>query len=184
MPNIRGQPNQKIEIDEICKDFIQKGNAFYHPVTKKLSYIVDGYCIKGECSNRKKSVNKGFGDRKILMPLQIRKDFKTKASGVCALPLEKIGKVVICLSHFFLEHQKSYLKDGFMPPEARLVTQGENGHEGEPPPASEFTLRDCAKGANAWRGCKIAVREGLVNEDWVNSIVFDFHFFIASSLPV
>ena len=144
MPNLRGQPNQKIEIDEICKDFIQKGNAFYHPITKKLSYIVDGYCSKGECTSRKKSVNKGFGDQKTLAPLQIWKDFKTKEGGVCALPVEKIGKVVICLSHFFLEHQKLYLRDGFMPPEARLVTKGENGHEGEPPPASEFPLRDCA----------------------------------------
>ena len=49
------QKKKKVtEIDSICETFIPKGNAYYHPVTKKLSYILDGHCIKSECGFRHK----------------------------------------------------------------------------------------------------------------------------------
>jgi len=160
---------QKCQIDDICKSFIQKNNAFYHPVTRKLSYIIDGHCIKGECTNRH-SERKGFGDRKILVPLQIREHFRTTVDNICSLPLSKIGQVVICLSHFFVEHQKAYLRDGVLPPEARLVGVKEIGHvEGKRiPELPPFPLRDATKGNKAWRGYKVSMTTGLSNTDWVN----------------
>ena len=169
---------QKQQIDKICENFIQSGNAFYHPVTKKLSYIINGHCIKGECNNRKidkvnEGENKGFGDRKILLPEHIQPDFMTTKAGLCALDKSKIGQVVICLNHFFIEHQKFYLENGFVPPEARLIRNGEQNHvEGMPIADPEpFEWREEEKlGDKSWRGYKIAVTLGLSNYDWVNLI--------------
>lgn len=164
---------QRQEIDKICESFIRKGNAFYNPMTRKLSYIIDGFCIKGECSIRDKNKEtKGFGERKILVPLQIRKDFKTTIAGICSLPLSKIGETVICLSHFFVEHQKAYLQNGVLPPQARLVGVKEIGHiEGAPiDDPAPFNLRDEAEGDDAWFGYKVSMTTGLSNTDWVSRI--------------
>jgi hypothetical protein len=172
MPNIKELLClQKAKIEELCVlNFIEKGNAFYHPVTEKLSFITDGYCIKGECSNRKQNI---CPERKILLPPHLRFDFRTTEGGVCALPESKIGEVVICLSHFFIEHQVAYLEDGCLPPGSRLMGKSETTHkEGDPiPPASESQLRDPHKGLDAWRGYKIAMTKGLKNNDWVISLV-------------
>jgi hypothetical protein len=159
------------KIDSIFETFIPKGNAYYHPVTKKLSYILDGHCIKSECGFRDKDKEKnGFGIRKILLPGHLRKHFQTTTKGFCHLPLDKIGEVVICLEHFFIEHQKEYLQTGVIPLDARLMHGQENiSHiEGNTiKPLKPFPVRDPLK-KSPWSGIKVSKRDGLENTDWVN----------------
>ena len=173
MPPIKElQKLQHTQIQNICNDFIKHGSGFYHPQTKKLSFILDGCCIKSECCYRDQDKEgRGFGVRKILLPLQIRKNFKTTLDEECVLPLNKIGTVVVCLSHFFIEHQKLYLRDGAMPLEARLMGKKDKTHvEGKPiPEPPTLMLRDAAKGSKAWRGYKMYAM-ALSNTDWVNLI--------------
>ena len=159
------QDLQKSQIDTICHDFVKRGNAFYHPATSKLSFIQDGICVKSDCCFR----DKGLISRKILLPLHIREHFKTFANGECALHLDKIGKVVVCLSHFFVEHQKHYLRHGVIPLNARLMAQQDMSHaEGDVirgPPV--YPVREPEKGPKAWKGIKIHAA-ALSNVDWVN----------------
>ena len=112
------QALQKSQIDAICQNFVQRKEAFYHPMTRKLSFIQNGMCIKSDCSFRD---HHDYDTRKILLPLHMRTHFKTIVGGECCLPLEKIGQVVVCLAHFFVEHQKSYLENGVLPQEARRL---------------------------------------------------------------
>ena len=157
MPKINKKEKQ--QLDKICRDFIRKGNAFYHPETRKLSFILDGYCIKSECFKRTADkVNRGFGVRKIVLPRRLQTQFKTYLDGECQLPGSKIGQVVICLDHFLIEHQKFYLHNGFLPLEAKIQS------------AKPLMLRDEEKGLRSWIGYKVAVDFGLPNKDWVNII--------------
>jgi hypothetical protein len=162
------QDLQKSQIDAICQDFVKCGDAFYHRRTNKLSFIQNGICIKSDCCFR----DKGLVSRKILLPLNIREHFKTFVHGECALPFDKIGQVVVCLSHFFVEHQKHYLENGVLPLNARLMTQQDMSHaEGDvirDPP--EYPIRE--PGPKAWKGIKIHVG-ALYNDDWVNFYTSD-----------
>jgi hypothetical protein len=164
--------SQKEQLDKICANFIQKENAFYHPDTKNLSFIIGGQCIKGECTIRDSDkLNKGFFERKILVPLQICDHFKTTKSGVRDLPIAKIGKVVICLSHFFFEHQIFYLRNGELPEKTRLTTSGDNFRK-ENDATITYTPNFPWKFNNnpdkEWRGHKVNHSLGLSNTDWVN----------------
>ncbi len=158
------QDLRRSQIDVICQNFVRRGNAFYHPGTNKLSFIQNGLCVKSDCCFR----DKGLVTRKILLPAHIREHFKTFVhNGKCALPVEKIGKVVVCLEHFFIEHQKHYLENGALPLNARLMAKQDMTHkEGEvirDPPV--YPIRE--PGPNEWKGIKIHIA-ALHNDDWVN----------------
>ena len=158
------QDLRQSQIDAICQDFVKRRNAFYDPGTHKLSFIQNGLCVKSDCCFR----DKGLVTRKILLPAHVREHFKTFVrTGECALPANKIGSVVVCLSHFFVEHQKYYLQNGALPLNARLMAQQDSTHkEGEPirdPPV--YPVREA--GPNEWKGIKIHVAV-LHDNDWVN----------------
>ena len=165
------QDLQKSQIDAICQNFVKHGEAFYHPITKKLSFIEDGICVKGDCSIR----DKKMVSRKILLPIHMRKDFKTEVEGECFLPLENIGKAVVCMTHFFVDHQKSYLQNGILPQEAtRLMARHEMFHkEGDiigPPPVYPVIEEKNKAGVVVLKSFGMRIHgPALKNADWVNS---------------
>ena len=164
------QALQNSQIDAICGNFIKHGEAFYHPTTRKLSFIQNGVCIKSDCSFRDHHDGEA---RKILLPKHMRTHFKTIVGGDCCLPLEKIGQVVACLAHFFVDHQKSYLQNGVLPQEAsRLMTHIDMYHkEGDAikdPPIYPIRETKLANGVvKKWFGLRIH-GPALTNADWVN----------------
>jgi hypothetical protein len=149
----------------IKKYFIKKGHAYYYLDTEELSLIDDGDCIKGDCTSYK-TKEKTF---KILLPPHLRKFFKTlEWNGVCQLPEDKIGQVVICLKHFVFPHQKVYLRTGKLPKDATLLGRNRSlqiFQEGQPIPAPEDP-KVSGTGRQAYRGYRISLNRGLINTDW------------------
>jgi len=149
----------------IKKYFIKKGHAYYYQDTEELSLIDDGDCIKGDCTSYK-TEEKTF---KILLPAHLRKFFKTlEWNGVCQLPEDKIGQVVICLKHFVFPHQKVYLRTGKLPKDATLLGRNRSlqiFQEGQPIPAPEDP-KVSGTGRQAYRGYRISLNRGLTNTDW------------------
>jgi hypothetical protein len=110
--------DQDAKLEKYLKKLIKYENALYDSVSKKPLFILDGCCIKAEC--------KFFGSlgiKKVLLPDSLRSGFRTK------IPLERIGKIVVCFCHFFFEDQIFYLKNGYFQAGVQLMRKGENNHE-------------------------------------------------------
>ena len=140
------------ELDKIFVTLIQSKNALYHPETKKKLFIVDGCCVKGECN-----FSGSFGVKKVLLPESAISDFREE------IPIEKIGQLVVCFSHFFFAHQKHYLVNGSFPEEVRLLRVGENNWpDGKPiPPPRPFKKDGFKISSHAWKK----------DNDWVSKFI-------------
>ena len=104
--------------------------------------------------------------------MHMRTDFKKIVGGEYCVPEEKIGQSVVCLGHFFVEHQKSYLQNGVLPQEARrLMAHQDMCHkEGDvikPPPIYGVRKDKLKDGDRLWSGIKHH-GPALLNADWVN----------------
>jgi hypothetical protein len=109
---------QEAELDKYLNKLIIYENALYDSVSQKPLFILDGCCIKAECK-----YSGSFGIKKVLLPDSLRSGFRTK------IPLERIGKIVVCFCHFFFEDQIFYLKNGYFQADIRLMRKGENHHK-------------------------------------------------------
>jgi hypothetical protein len=109
---------QDAELEKYLKKLIRYEGGLYDPESKKKLFIIDGCCIKGECLY---STSKG--KLKVLLPESLRSDFQRE------IPLERIGKIVVCIAHFFFVDQLFYIKNGFFPESVRLMRKGENNHK-------------------------------------------------------
>jgi hypothetical protein len=140
---------QDAELEKYLKNLIRYEEALYDPDSRKKLFITDGCCIKGECLY---STSKG--KMKVLLPENLRSDFQRE------IPLQRIGKIVVCLAHFFFVDQMFYVKNGFFPKSVRLMRKGENNHKIEkeiptPPPHNGF---------------KASLRAIEKDEDWENHL--------------
>ena len=154
---------QEKEIKNLVSRLVKHKNALYHPETKKKLFIQNGICSKSECN-----IDKEHKILKVLLPLQSRKDFRQE------IALDRIGKAVVCFTHFFFQHQKYYLINGVFPEGVRLLRGKENLKNAEGiriPDATPFPEKRDPQTGKMVSGFKVCHQGAHENSDWVCNLI-------------
>jgi hypothetical protein len=106
---------QSAEVNNLVSKLLKYEKALYHPKTRTKLFILKGLCCKADCKANKKEEH-----LKVLLPASSFQDFRRY------IPLDRVGKAVVCFSHFFYKHQKDYIINGQFPESVRLKRAGEN----------------------------------------------------------
>ena len=85
--------------------------ALYNPNTKKKLFIVNA----GICLNRNCQLDKNHHMVKVAMPESSQNQFQQ------SIPLEFIGKRVVCFMHYPFNVQIEYLTTGSFPADAKML---------------------------------------------------------------
>ena len=112
-------------------------NTLYNQETLQKMFIFDcGQCVKGDCYS-----NYTSHKVKVLTPKNILSDLVGEITSE-----DTVGRIVICFSHFKLQDQITYLKQGSFPEEVSLLrTTRKPKPDVEPKPKK---TRICAEAIN------------------------------------
>jgi len=100
--------NQKAELQKLIDGLISFELALYHPESKKI-FTTAGFFPKKDCSDKKR-----LEKVKLLLPDSCRTAF------CCSNSAGRIGKIIICLDHFYYVHQKQFIIHGSFPENVQL----------------------------------------------------------------
>ena len=85
--------------------------ALYNPATKQKLFIINaGVCLKSDCK-----LEQTLHMVKVLMPKSCQDQFRK------SVPLDLIGKRVVCFVHFPFDVQIHYLTNGSFPAGAKMI---------------------------------------------------------------
>jgi len=150
---------QNAEVNKLVSKLIIYKKALYHPEKRTKLFILNGRCSKAECS-----ADKNEEYLKVLLPTGSFRDFRHD------IPLDRVGKAVVCFCHFFFKHQKEYLTSGQFPESVRLMRGGDNLYNLEkvaiPDPKPFAKIKDKKTGKEI-SGFKVSPVGGYTNTNWV-----------------
>jgi hypothetical protein len=152
-PRRRMAAKLKKKREELLADLIQFENAFYHPDTRQKLMIQDGCCAKIECKH-----HKSFGVKKVLLPLNCMSQSREE------IPLERIGKIVVCFLHFCHEDQKEYFNTGSFREDVLLTGPGGN--------SAALLKEKKAPEQKGKKGFRLSDKARNKDNDWVCNFIF------------
>jgi len=107
---------EELEKLTLCREpcLISNNCNTYRPKKGSVASITGGWCIKGQCSSRKKKYKKQLFRKIVLHHESYLKHFKETVSGKRFIFKKHLHRICICLRHFELTDIRDFWKNGYM----------------------------------------------------------------------